>query len=374
MCYDDGVLQMLIDNQILTGEERLKIRKHLLVCKECRQRYEELKRNQQFINKKMKLLLKENNENNNGGVLGMLKNKKIISIVASIMVLCLIIFTPLGRTLADAIKIFRVQSIEPISLNIEDLREIESKFYTINSKNEIDLKQFGKINLQVGKEGYYKIDISDFNNTSHDVVGILSKYGIDKEYIFNISKKVQSESLTIIEQPDINFEATLDVDNINKLIKMYNKEAAIPEKLDNKTFKVNLKGILNINFSPKEGKLDYLTISIAKLPQFEVPEGVEIDELVNAFKAIPFIPDSIKRQILSINDYTNTLPFPVDKQYYDYQKVKVHNYDALYLRSKQRAEGSLIWVDKNNNIKFIILDSPEVELNTLMDIALEIEK
>jgi len=164
MCYSEGKLQELIDG-VLSKEESLQIKKHLLVCRKCRKLYNELKKTDEFVSMKMQKVLNLSANNKKGGLLGMLnKNRKVVLTAALAAVfLVSIVFTPFGKALSDALRIFRASSVEPIAITISDFQEIESKLQQINANSTIDLKQFGKIHFKSSENN--SIYVESLNST-----------------------------------------------------------------------------------------------------------------------------------------------------------------------------------------------------------------
>jgi hypothetical protein len=51
-------------------------------------------------------------------------------------------------------------------------------------------------------------------------------------------------------------------------------------------------------------------LDIVKTPEIVVPEGVNVDKVIDALANLPFLPENIKRQIASVTDWKETLPVP----------------------------------------------------------------
>ncbi|ADQ46004.1 hypothetical protein Calkro_1142 [Caldicellulosiruptor kronotskyensis 2002] len=368
MCYSEGKLQELIDG-VLSKEESLQIKKHLLVCRKCRKLYNELKETDEFVSTKMQKIHNLSANNKKGGLLGMLnKNRKIILAAALALVfLVSIIFTPFGKALSDALKIFRASSIEPVAITISDLQEIESKLQQINANSTIDLKQFGKIDFKSSENN--SIYVESLNSTEFESAkNIFKKYNINPDEIAYLWQKENIKSMMINENPNIELKFKLDIDKVNQLLKSLGSKTLLPQTLDQKEFVLTMEGALNLMFYPvknseesKKGTvymIPSLEIGIVKTPKLTTP--VELDEvkIYETIANLPFVPNNIRSQLLSIKDPLSTLPVPVNKDLYDYRKIKIGGNDGLvvYLKNNPN-DRTIVWVDHNNSVKYIKAES-----------------
>ncbi|WAM33613.1 anti-sigma factor family protein [Caldicellulosiruptor morganii] len=381
MCYSEGKLQELIDG-VLSKEESLQVKKHLLLCRKCRKLYNELKKTNEFVSLKMQKVLSSTTNNKKGGLMVMInKNRKIIFTAAVAAVfLVSIIFTPFGKALSDALRIFRAASVEPVAITISDLQEIESKLQQINANSTIDLKQFGKIDFKSSENHSLfveSLDSSEFESAKN----ILKKYNISSDEIAYFWQKENIKSMMINENPNIELKFKLDIDKINQLLKSLGSKNLLPQALDQKEFVLTMEGALNLTFYPvknsEESKKDNvymipsLEIGIIKAPKLTTP--VELDEvkIYETIANLPFVPNSIRSQLLSIKDPLSTLPIPVNKNEYDYKKVSIAGNEGLIVYHKNNPNDSaILWVDDSKSIKYIKAESASeqklVELANLL--------
>jgi len=212
MCYSEGKLQELIDG-VLSKEESLQVKKHLLVCRKCRKLYNEVKKTNEFVSMKMQKVLSSNTNKKEGGFYRMLsKNRKVILTAAlAVVFLVSIVFTPFGKALSDALRIFRVSSVEPVAITISDLQEIESKLQQINANSTIDLKQFGKIQFKSSEN--HSIYVESLNSAEFESAkNIFKKYNINPDEIAYLWQKENIKSMMINENPNIELKFKLDID------------------------------------------------------------------------------------------------------------------------------------------------------------------
>ncbi|WP_271628797.1 anti-sigma factor family protein [Caldicellulosiruptor sp. DIB 104C] len=368
MCFSEGKLQELIDG-VLSKEESLQIKKHLLVCRKCRKLYNELKKTDEFVSMKMQKVLNLSSNNKKGGLLRMLnKNRKVVLTAALAAVfLVSIIFTPFGKALSDALKIFRASSIEPVAITISDLQEIESKLQQVNANSTIDLKQFGKIDFKSSENN--SIYVESLNSTEFESAkNIFKKYNINPDEIAYLWQKENIKSMMINENPNIELKFKLDIDKVNQLLKSLGSKTLLPQTLDQKEFVLTIEGALNLMFYPiknseesKKGTvymIPSLEIGIVKTPKLTSPVELNEIKLYETIANLPFIPNNIRSQLLSIKDPLSTLPVPVNKDEYDYKKISIAGNSGLIVYHKNNPEDSaILWVDHNNSVKYIKAES-----------------
>lgn len=368
MCYSEGKLQELIDG-VLSKEESLQVKKHLLVCRKCRKLYNEVKKTNEFVSMKMQKVLNSTANNKKGGLLGMLnKNRKVIFTAAlAVIFLVSIVFTPFGKALSDALRIFRASSVEPIAITISDLQEIESKLQQINANSTIDLKQFGKIDFKSSENN--SIYVESLNSAEFESAkNIFKKYNINPDEIAYLWQKENIKSMMINENPNIELKFRLDIDKVNQLLKSLGSKTLLPQALDQKEFVLTMEGALNLMFYPvknseesKKGTvymIPSLEIGIVKAPKLATP--VELDEvkIYETIANLPFVPNNIKSQLLSIKDPLSTLPIPVNKDECDYKKVSIAGNDGLIVYHKNNPNDSaILWVDGAKSVKYIKAES-----------------
>ena len=368
MCYSEGKLQELIDG-VLSKEESLQIKKHLLVCRKCRKLYNELKKTDEFVSMKMQKVLNLSANNKKGGLLSMLnKNRKVVLTAALAAVfLVSIIFTPFGKALSDALKIFRASSIEPVAITISDLQEIESKLQQINANSTIDLKQFGKIDFKSSENN--SIYVESLNSTEFESAkNIFKKYNINPDEIAYLWQKENIKSMMINENPNIELKFKLDIDKVNQLLKSLGSKTLLPQALDQKEFVLTIEGALNLMFYPiknseesKKGTvymIPSLEIGIVKTPKLTSPVELNEIKLYETIANLPFVPNNIRSQLLSIKDPLSTLPIPVNKDECDYKKISIAGNSGLIVYHKNNLDDSaILWVDHNNSVKYIKAES-----------------
>ncbi|MGB9780836.1 DUF2275 domain-containing protein [Caldanaerobacter sp.] len=312
MCYDEGTLQAYLDGELdkLTSKN---IEEHVKTCSTCRQKLEELKFINEFTANTLKTsdidlnkawmafnekLSKENNKRK--GVVSLFtKYKKAIAaalIVAFIAASAF--FPPLKNAEAKLLNIFRLDKMQVITITPEDITQIQNQFYDKGIKN-ISLKDYGEIIKDGSSEGR-QISPDELDKVKSEL-GYEIKLPADENF------EIKHAYISKIE----GLEFILKVDKINELIKTFGGTHLFPTELDRKPIIINFGRAIDMDLQKKGSEKIQIVLDIVKTPEIVVPEGVDVDKVIDALINLPFLPENIKRQIASVTDWKETLPIPM---------------------------------------------------------------
>lgn len=312
MCYDEGTLQAYLDGELdeLTSKN---IEEHVKTCSTCRQKLEELKFINEFTANALKTsnidlneawmtfnekLSRENNKRK--GVVSLFtKYKKAIAaalIVAFIAASAF--FPPLKNAEAKLLNIFRLNKMQVITITPDDMMQIQNQFYNKGIKN-ISLKDYGEIIKDGSQEGR-QISPDELDKIESEL-GYKIKLPADENFEIKHAYISKNEGLEFI----------LKVDKINELIKTFGGTHLFPKELDRKPIIINFGRAIDMNLQKKGSEKDTVALNIVKAPEIVVPEGVDVDKVIDALVNLPFLPENIKRQIAGVTDWKETLPIPL---------------------------------------------------------------
>jgi len=221
----------------------------------------------------------------------MLKNRKIITAACvALFVTVFITVEPVKAAITSALSIFRVENVKGITVTLQDMQQIQNKLSS--GQGEINLDKMGIVNKQGGKVRTSSIE--DARNLT------------DITVTFPSALDHVTPSVNIVEPATIEF--TLNVNNVNQIMKSYGATKLLPDNIDGKTFMINFASMVTANY-----RIDDKSIRILQLkpPQISVPEGVNVDEVYNAVVEMPIIPENLQSQLKSAKDWKNTLYIPV---------------------------------------------------------------
>ena len=314
-CPGIAVLQAYIDCELNIGQKK-EVEKHLSLCSKCSESLKELKENDDFVFGKMesyiqfsaknfipspaplnlKLTPTGDHANNRKGVsffmLKYRKNIKKIAITACAILIATACITvqPVRSVIASTLSIFRAQDIKSINISLKDLNEIRENL--ARNESEIDIDQIGKIAKTGGQ--------------NRPVTAEEAKRTADFRVRFPAALGDSESHVRIIEPATVDF--TLNVANINQVLKSFGATHLLPKEVDGKTFCVNFSSQVMADYGTGDR---FITVMQTKSPEIHVPAGVDVDAIYHALIELPVLPHHLQNQLKSIKDWKNTLYVPV---------------------------------------------------------------
>jgi hypothetical protein len=318
-CPETGTVQAYIDGELDIGM-RKDLEIHIRGCEKCRSAFECLKENDDFSFDKLTYYKKamENDTNaiefgnaneskkatdpektvkfnvlgNSKGVYGfMQKYKKYITAACAVVVLatCLSI-QPVRAMISDALSVFRVDNFKGLRITPQELAQLKENLS--KGQGDFTLDKIGRIKVDGGQ----KKTVSQTELENSCSFPVISANGL---------KDANSE-IQMIEPSTISF--TLNVDNVNTILKSFKAKELLPDEIDGKTFSVSFGARASIKYD-LNGKTYNITETTS--PNIQVPEGVDADSLFNTLVNVPVFPDELKSRLASITDWKNTLYIPL---------------------------------------------------------------
>jgi hypothetical protein len=359
-CPGNDMLQAYIDGELEIGV-RKNIETHLADCDKCKSLLAVLKENDDFVFAKIKnyrqhfeeckvpsspqpeVKHQDNNMYNKGVFNYMLKYKKLVAAAcAALLVTACITVQPVRAAIESALSIFRVENVKGITVTLEDMQKIQKQL--LSGQGEISLDKMGSIKMHGGKRRV---------SSQEDLKNLTD---IDVAFPSALSDTVPN--IKVVEPASMDF--TLNVKNVNQIMKSYGAAKLLPDNIDGKTFKIDFSSQVTINYRVNDKPI---TILQTKTPQITVPEGVNVDEVYNAVVEMPIIPQDLQAQLKSIKDWKNTLYIPVAKS--EMTGVDINGAKGYLSKDFDDSEGTpesaVIWY--NNGVICVVsgrIDSDEI--------------
>lgn len=339
-CYDIGSLQAYIDGE-LDIKERKDLENHIVQCRKCSDALNELIEVDNFVFTKIgsyKEYIEENSNLNikpninkqetnkkKGVSCFMIKYRKIAAVACACAVIAFgLTLQPVRAAIADALMIFRAESVKGINITLEDIEKIQQ---SIESKQpEIDMDKLGKIKMQGGETKV--ISPEDIDN-------------LDLKVKLPLALADTRPQIRVNEPTSVDF--TLNVENVNQTLKTFGAKSLLPKSIDQKSFNISFSSMVNIEYNIGD---KFYNIMQTKSPEIKVPSDVNIDEIYNAVVDLPILPGNLQKQLKSIKDWKNTLYIPVFES--NMKEVDI-NGSKGYIVSEQNNQrkfehSSLIWL------------------------------
>jgi len=346
MCYDEGTLQAYLDNELdeITAKN---VEEHLKTCSTCREKLEQLKSINEFTSKTLNksnidlneawstLNEKLSKNNNKGGMFAMFtKHKKAIA--AALIVAFIgasVFFPPLKNAEAKLLNLLRLDKMQVITITPEDIRQIQNQFYNNGIKN-IDLKEYGDIKVSENQKGY-SISPNEIDKLKSDV-----------NYQFKLPTDKNFEIKNIYVSKVNSLEFILNVNKTNELIKAFGGTHLLPSELDKKPVVVEIGKGISISMEGKSavnGEKVHVDLSQVPIPKVTVPEGVDIDKVIDALTNLPFLPEDLKKQIANAN-WKETMPVPMMTSDFNIKEVEIRGNKGILMTNKVFADYvHLLW-------------------------------
>jgi hypothetical protein len=277
----------------------------------------------------------------------MLKNKKTIALIcAAILAVAIINGQTVNAAISKTLSIFRAQDLKGVTVTLDDIQQIQSKLSS--GQGEINLEKMGNIKVQGGqKKVSSKEDVKNVTDVKVAFPSVLD--GV-------------VPSVNVVEPTAIEF--TLNVENVNEIMKSYGATKLLPANIDGKTFKIDFASQVTMNYSINNKPI---TIMETKSPEITVPDDVDIDAVYDAVVEMPIIPQRLQSQLKSMKDWKSTLYIPVIES--EMTEVNINGAKGYmskdYGNSEENSESAVIWYDKG----IIYVVSGQVDSEELLKIA-----
>lgn len=277
----------------------------------------------------------------------MLKKRKFAAAVcAALLVIVCITVQPVKAALASALSIFRVENVKGINVTLKDVQQIQQKLSS--GQGDISLDKMGSIKMQGGQK----------RTSSQEDVKKLS----DITVTFPSTLSSVTPTINVVEPRTIDF--TLNVKNVNQIMKTYGASKLLPDNIDGKTFKVDFASQVVMNYSINDKSI---SIMQTKSPEITVPEGVNVDEVYNAVVEMPVIPQNLQSQLKSIKDWKSTLYIPVVES--EMTEVDINGVKGYMTKdhgdSQDTHESAVVWLNKG----IIYGVSGKTDSNEILNVA-----
>lgn len=251
----------------------------------------------------------------------------------------------------DFLSIFRMDKVEFVKVTQEDLQELE-QWIANGNVGEMELKGIGKIWIDENDQEKLEQRNHYYNSKEAAV-----KAGVK---LPELPKDVTVDSVDVNSPYTMYME--IDADRANKLLAQLQVEARFDEKLSGKRFSLKIPQMQHVWMTVGEENIGY---SVVDAPELSAPEGVDLAQLRETLLALPFIPDQVKKQMISIEDWQHTLPVPymADGES-EMKEVKVNGQNGMLITGKYNSH--LMWQQDG---QIHMLEGSEKNTDGLLDFA-----
>lgn len=251
----------------------------------------------------------------------------------------------------DFLSIFRMDKVEFVKVTQEDMQELE-QWIANGNVGEMELNGIGKIWIDENDQEKLEQRNQYYNSKEAAV-----KAGVK---LPALPKDVTVDSVDVNSPYTMHME--INADRANKLLGQLQVEARFDEKLSGKRFSLKIPQMQNVRMAAGKESYGY---AVMDAPELSAPEGVDLAQLRETILALPFIPDQVKKQMISIEDWQHTLPVPYMADGESKMKeVKVNGQNGMLITGKYNSH--LMWQQDG---QIHMLEGSEKNADGLLDFA-----
>ncbi len=329
MCYSEGALQAYLDGEV-QGEERRRMDEHLRTCTACREALRRLADAKGFADQALGTYLESSDMSQTELRAGWNRLQSSLrparyrpAIIAMAAVLTLAIGLSFGSVRAAAgrfLGVFRVNRFQVVTVTPADLSRIEAA-------------------VRQGAGAVKIANLGDIEFSSAGPRGLVSLTQAKQAVDFQLRlpsampEGLQLQGLTA--EPSGTLHLTLDVVKANQLLKSLGGTKMLPAELNGQTFSVTVPAAIDAQY----GGSRTLHVLQARSPELDMPGDTSAESVRDAVLGMPFLPDSLKRQVASVNDWQHT--FLVPNVQGSTQQVTVDGTDGVYITAPSQYKGEV---------------------------------
>lgn len=359
-CPNEGKIQSYIDKE-LTESDMKEVELHLFQCEKCTKNYKELSSNNEFTMKKLQDYKSEFNmnytktedlnievKNKKGAFKDMKKYKNIAAVAcAALVITTCVTVKPIRAAVVNAVSIFRVNDMKTVDISLNDIDKLEKALE--QHKTDVNIDKIGKIKCQGGEEK--SVTLAEAKKALPFSI-----------YVPTNIPTYNTESIVMNNPSKIDF--TLNVENVNQLLKSLGGKKMFPKDLDGKTFTLNMSGTLNINYKDANSN-KYINITESKVPELIAPSEANVDEIFNALSELSVLPPEMQNQLKSMKDWKSTLYVPNPGK--QLENLNINGNKAIgYFENKNDTMNSNILILKDG---ILVAINGNTDKNEMLEIA-----
>ncbi|SHJ92458.1 anti-sigma factor [Tepidibacter formicigenes] len=366
MCYDIEILQKIIDNAY-EGDIN-EVLSHIKTCPSCKNAFEKLKHEDNFIENVLNEGIKipprrpiniytvdfKEKQNNKRRIFNMSKKARRWSAIAAGIVICggLLFAEPVRAKAEELLKMFRMQEITTVSISESDISEIDKLFREGNGYK--DIPNIGSIDVSSqGKE--IRIENPKGADEIKEKMNIDRIVKVPKGFVYDYASKEPKADVTI----------KLDIDKTNDLLKYLGEEISLPKLLDKKPFIIHFNDIVSYEIVKETKNEDeirkYINVTQMDAPTVEIPKDVDEKKLIKTLFSMKFLPENLKKQFMSIDNLTSTLPVPYSTEYQTKEDITVNGQNAILIKDKDSKYPYLSIYFKDKDKVYVVNSNCSVE-------------
>lgn len=200
-------------------------------------------------------------------------------------------FAPVRTLASNFLSIFRVNNFQTVTISSDDLSQIQQTLragagkVTLGNLGQVEMTRTGANGGVTLAEAKQSVDFP-----------LLLPQTLPSGYTLQGYQRIAGTTL--------NF--TLDTQKTNDVLKSFGATTLLPDTLNGQTFTAQIPVVISAAYSGSGN----LTISQTRSPQLTTASSADINTIRDAVLALPFLPENLRRQLGSINDWQHTFVVP----------------------------------------------------------------
>lgn len=328
MCYEDGVLQAFIDGEA-GNENESAVKEHLKDCARCCAALQKIKEDTDFANGKIAAYLHALGPANKqatapapviinsapegsafyagsrpaGGKSGyynkgvkfiMSRYRKLAATAVTFLIIAFgFSFEPVRTFAGNMLDVFRVEKVKTITLSQEDIASMEKAVR--EGAGQIDLADFGQVEFS-GKRGREAVSLDE------------ARAAADFRLQMPVSLPASYSLRELYSAPANEAAFTLNTENANNVLRSLGSTSFLPAGLNGKTFTFRMPAVVEAVFAGPDG--NSIVLAQGRSPELLVPDGADVGAVREALLSLPFLPENLRSQLASIDDWQHTFLVP----------------------------------------------------------------
>ncbi len=310
MCCSEGTLQAYFDGE-LGGGERRQVEEHLRSCPRCRALLARLEGEQELVDRTVGSYLAAPRATGvkaardwdrlESGLRPVKKEswyvmarRHRLALIGMAAVLTLAIGLSFGSVRAAAarlLSVFRVTKFQAITVTPQDLARVEQMLR--EGIGSVRLGDYGEIEMATeGTDGLVSLD--------------QAKAAVDFGLRLPSRLPEGMDLQGLRATPAVRLSLKLAVDKANRFLTSLGGTKMLPQELDGEEFTLKIPVSIDAQYGG-DGTLHVLQ---ARSPELDMPGDASAEAVRDALLAMPFLPETVKRQIAAVEDWQHTFLVP----------------------------------------------------------------
>lgn len=248
------------------------------------------------------------------------------AVAAVLTVAVLFSFGSVRAAAGRFLSVFRVSRFKTVSLTPDDVARIEQVLR--EGVGSVEMGNLGR--LEIATQGPGPSGLASLEQAKAAV-----DFGLRLPSAMHAGYELQG--LTARRGGTVSL--TLDVNKANQVLKGMGATKMLPPGLDGQTFTLKMPVVIDAQYGSWVVGAGAIHVLQARSPELDVPGDAAATAVRDALLSLPFLPESLKRQLASVDDWQHT--FLVPNVQGSTQMVKVDGVEGVFITTPEQYRGEV---------------------------------